>query len=120
MPTTFLGSPPTSSITTASLESDAPLPVEHLLLALAVGDNDALTIRILDTGGNKRHRVPNQVGEGVPQFLVRRDRLIRPDQLRRDVLVGHPGCYRRPQLRCPPMLIAAVCAVTEDRFEEDI
>src|SRR5215472_14356393 len=120
MPTTFPGSPPMSSSIATLLESNAPLANEHLLLALAVGDGDAFAIHVLDAGGDERDRIPDQVDESVPLLLVRSRRLVWPDQLRRDVLMGHTGCYCRPQVRRPPVLVAAVCAVTEVRVEEDV
>ena len=41
------------------LERDAPFEREHLLLALAIGNDDALAVHVLEAGGNERHRVPH-------------------------------------------------------------
>src|SRR5262252_4978338 len=60
------------------LESDTEFADEHLLLALAVGDDDALAVVVLDTGSDECNRVPDQVDEGSPQLLVNRGDLARP------------------------------------------
>src|SRR5215472_3708442 len=120
MPTTFFGSPPTSSITRGALESDAPFGRDRLRVTLAVGDDDARAVTVLDAGGDERDRVPHQVDEGVPLLLALRAGLARPDQLRAYFLGSHTGRDRRAQVRRPPMLVAAVCAVPEDRLEQHV
>src|SRR5215469_4887515 len=89
------------------LERHAELADEHLLLAPAVADGDALAVHVLDAGGDERDRVPDQVGESVPLLLGRRRSLGRPNQLGVDVLVGDAGRYRGAQIRRPPMLVTA-------------
>ena len=64
------------------LESDAPLEVDDALVALAVRDDDALAIHVLDAGGDEGDRVPDQVDESVPLLLGDGAGLGRPDQLR--------------------------------------
>src|SRR6476620_7946352 len=100
MPTILPGSPSMSSSIACLLEGHAPFGDEHLLLAFAVGDNDALAIHVLDAGGDERGRAPHQIDEGVPLLLAHRAGLVRPDQLRVDVLVGDAGRYHHAPPRC--------------------
>src|SRR5580704_3359827 len=102
------------------LESDAPLADDDALVALAVGDDDALAIHVLDAGGDERDRVPDQIDESVPLLLGKGAGLGRPDQLRIEILMSYTGGYRRAQVRRPPVLIAAVCAIGEVGPEEDV
>src|ERR1700756_4987872 len=120
MPTTFLGRPSISSSITSFLESHAEFPDQHLLLALGVRDDDALAVHVLDAGGDERDRVPHQVSEGVPQHLVRRVGLGRPDQLRGRILFPEADRYRRPQVWQPPVLVAAIRTIWEARLDENV
>src|SRR5215831_16637554 len=102
------------------LESDAELADEHVLGPFGVRDDGAFAVHVLDAGRDERDRVPDDVDKGVPQFLVVCNRLGRPDQLRRYVLVSKAGREGRPQVRRPPVLIATIRTIAEDRLEDDI